>query len=237
MSTLFQPLYRQVYDLLKQRLKDGVWKPADLIPSEFALADELGVSQGTVRKALNQMVDENFLYRKQGKGTFVSEHTQESSLFRFFRLRRSGGQSLIPQTELLSSQRRTATRRECEKLDLKQAEEVVELIRRRSIEGELAVLEFVIQPLSIFPDIDQIEVLPNSLYTLYQEKYGITITRVQDELRAVALPADLSQYLELPANSPVMLVERASINIDERVVEWSQAYCTSGDFVYAASHK
>ena len=57
--TNFQPLYKQVYDLLTARIVNGDWKPSDNLPSEWALADELGVSQGTVRKALNQMVVEN----------------------------------------------------------------------------------------------------------------------------------------------------------------------------------
>ena len=64
MSTSFQPLYKQVYDVLTQRLQEGYWKPGDLLPSEFALADELGVSQGTVRKALNQLVTEYLLDRQ-----------------------------------------------------------------------------------------------------------------------------------------------------------------------------
>ena len=76
LSTNFQPLYKQVYDTLIVRLADGFWKPGAALPSEFALADQLGVSQGTVRKALNQLVAENILVRRQGKGTYVSEHTQ-----------------------------------------------------------------------------------------------------------------------------------------------------------------
>ena len=83
LSPSFQPLYKQVYDHLTGRLVEGHWKPAEPLPSEMALAQQLGVSQGTVRKALNQMVTENLLERRQGKGTYVAEHTQESSLFRF----------------------------------------------------------------------------------------------------------------------------------------------------------
>jgi GntR family transcriptional regulator len=53
LGTNFQPLYKQVYSLLTQRLVDGDWKPSEPLPSEIVLANELGVSQGTVRKALN----------------------------------------------------------------------------------------------------------------------------------------------------------------------------------------
>ncbi len=237
LSTNFQPLYKQVYDTLIARLADGYWKPAAALPSEFALAEELGVSQGTVRKALNQLVAENILIRRQGKGTYVSEHTQESSMFRFFRYREAGGEDLIPITEIIDVERRQATVREANKLNLTDELDVVQLTRLRSINGKPAIFERVLQPLAIFPDIDKERELPNSLYTLYQEKYNISIVEVQDELQAVNLPADIAEYLNLTADIPVLMTERASINIDGRVAEWSQAYCSTDNFVYSVSLK
>jgi GntR family transcriptional regulator len=234
LSTGFQPLYQQVFDLLTSRLVDGTWKPSQLIPSEMALAAELGVSQGTVRKALNQMVAQKMLERRQGKGTFVAEHTQESSLFRFFRLREPNGESLIPETNVISSSRREATDEEASKLNLPLNAPIVELVRLRFINQKPTVLEKVIQPLSIFPDIDKQAEIPNALYILYQEKYGITIVSVDDELRAVNVPKPLAQHLGLPVGSPVLMIERRSTNLDGRVVELSTAYCSSENFVYSA---
>ena len=237
LSTNFQPLYKQVYDTLIVRLADGYWKPAAALPSEFALADELGVSQGTVRKALNQLVAENILIRRQGKGTYVSEHTQESSMFRFFRYREAGGDDLIPVTEIIDVKKRKANRREAQKLELDNEKRLVQVTRLRSINGKPAIFERVLQPLAIFPGIDKERELPNSLYTLYQEKYNITIIEVRDELQAVSLPADIAGHLNLQANSPALMTERASINIDGRVSEWSQAYCSTDNFVYSVSLK
>ena len=228
----FQPLYKQVYDLLTQRLVRGDWKPSESLPSEIALADELGVSQGTVRKALNQMVAEKLLARRQGKGTFVAEHTQEDSLFRFFRIREPNGESMIPVTEVLSVERRQASDEERSHLQQANGSEVVEMVRLRKLHDHPTILETVIQPLAVFPDIDKETELPNSLYTLYQEKYGISIVSVKDELQAVALPAAAAKHLGLAAGTPVLMIERASINIDGRVVEWSQAYCSSENYVY-----
>jgi GntR family transcriptional regulator len=237
LSTNFQPLYKQVYDRLIGRIADGYWKPAAALPSEFALADELGVSQGTVRKALNQLVAENILIRRQGKGTYVSEHTQESSMFRFFRYREAGGEDLIPITEIVDVERRKATKREAKKLNLDKQLDLVQVTRIRSINGKPAIFERVLQPLAIFPGIDKETELPNSLYTLYQEKYNISIVEVRDELQAVSLPADIAEHLNLAADSPVLMTERSSINIDGRVAEWSQAYCSTDNFVYSVSLK
>lgn len=237
LATSFQPLYKQVYDLLTERLVKGHWKPSEPLPSEMALAEELGVSQGTVRKALNQMVAENLLARRQGKGTFVAEHTQESSLFRFFRLREPKGESLIPETVVLSIRRREPSDLERQNLQLPDEEEIVETVRLRSLQDSPTILEKVIQPLSIFPDIDNEAELPNSLYTLYQEKYGISINQVRDELHATTVPDDYADHLGIAQGSPVLMVERASINIDGRIVEWSQAYCSTEKFVYMVNLK
>jgi|TARA_B110000259_G_scaffold68026_1_gene80175 GntR family transcriptional regulator len=232
-SPELQPLYKQVYELLIARLIEGYWKPSQILPSEMLLAKEIGVSQGTVRKALNQMVAEKMLQRQQGKGTFVAEHTQESDLFRFFRLREPNGEMLIPDTLVLGSTRRKASGYETEKLNLKANELVVELTRVRSIHNKPAIIEKVIQPLSVFPDIDKNTDLPNALYILYQEKYGITIMSVSDEVRAVEISKDYAQHLDLPEGSPVLMIERSSVNIDGRIVEFSTAYCSSENLVYS----
>ena len=237
LSTGFQPLYKQVYDLLTTRLIEGYWKPTEILPSEMALADELGVSQGTVRKALGKMVAEKLLDRHQGKGTFVAELSQETSLFRFFRLREPDGESMIPETRVLSSRRRAATQHERTRLSLKGKTQVVELMRLRSLKGKPVILEKIIQPLSVFPNIDKKEGALNSLYALYQEEFGISIVSVHDELQAALLPKKHAKDLGLVAGSPVLMVERSSINIDGRVVELSQAYCSTENFVYCVHLK
>jgi GntR family transcriptional regulator len=237
LATNFQPLYKQVYDVLRSRLVQGHWKASEALPSEYALAEELGVSQGTVRKALNQMVAENMLERRQGKGTYVAEHTQESSLFRFFRFRESEGEDIIPDTKVLSSSKRAASIEEQEHLALQAGDMVVEIKRLRYLKSEPTIIENIIQPLTIFPDIDKESVIPNSLYGLYQEKYGITIVQVRDELHAVGLPDEYAEQLGLAAGTPVICVERASINIEGRVVEWSKAFCSTEKFVYFSNLK
>jgi len=235
LSTSFQPLYKQAYDLLVGRLVDGHWKPSEPLPSEHALAAELGVSQGTVRKALNQMVAEKLLQRRQGKGTFVAEHTQESSLFRFFRFQEPGGQSMVPETRIISITRRLALDKEREPLSLDHGAEVVEMVRVRSLQNHPTILEHVIQPLSVFPEIDKQDNIPNSLYTFYQDKYGISIVEVRENLRATQLSAEQGELLDLAVGTPVLLVERSSVNIDGRIVEWSEAVCSTEHYAYTVS--
>lgn len=234
-ATTFQPLYKQVYTLISERIARGEMKPAQSLPSEFALADELGVSQGTVRKALDKLVAEKILERRQGKGTYVAKHTQEKSLFRFFRFREPGGESLIPETTVISRKTRVCSAQEAKRLNLDSGQQVHELSRLRSLKGVPTIVERIIQPLDIFPGLDKEEELPNSLYSLYQERYDISIVEVREEIKATALPAKVAKRLDLPAKAPALLVSRVSVNIDGRAVEWSEAFCQTDQYVYSVN--
>ena len=100
-SVGYRPLYQQVRDLLVRRLADGQWQPGKSIPSEHQLAQELGVSQGTVRKALDTMAAERLLVRRQGRGTFVAELTEQHILFHFFKLRADDDAQRFPASRVI----------------------------------------------------------------------------------------------------------------------------------------
>lgn len=85
-SPTFSPLYRQIKTLLVQQLQSGEWHPGESIPSETELAARFAVSQGTVRKAIDELAAEHLLVRRQGKGTFVASHDDPRAFFRFLRL-------------------------------------------------------------------------------------------------------------------------------------------------------
>jgi len=89
-----RPLYAQVRDELIERIRSGVWKPGQLIPNEFDIAAEFGVSQGTARKAIEALASERLVLRRQGRGTFVVEHTPAHVLFRFFNIMDHAGSSI-----------------------------------------------------------------------------------------------------------------------------------------------
>ena len=82
----FSPLYQQIKTLILRSLQASEWKPGDMIPSEFDLAARFKVSQGTVRKAVDELAADNLLVRRQGKGTFVATHAEEQIQYRFLKL-------------------------------------------------------------------------------------------------------------------------------------------------------
>ena len=229
----FQPLYKQVYDRLVKRISEGDWKPAEALPSEYALADELGVSQGTVRKALNELEAEKVVERRQGKGTFVAEHTDEASIFRFFRLARVDGTRLTPESEVESIRRRQAKRQEKSILGLEDKEQVIEIHRIRIIDHSPCVAETIIFPHALFPDFDKLESISESLYPLYQRQFGIHIVDAEEQLRAVVATKDNARRLEIPVGTPLLRVDRVALTIDRTRVEWRSSLFDTRNFVYS----
>lgn len=231
----FQPLYKQVYDVLVRRIAEGAWRPAQALPSEQALAKELGVSQGTVRKAMDALASENLILRLQGKGSFVAEHTQEHALYHFFRLARPSpnNERITPQQGEVKVKRRPANHAEQLRLHLAKNAQVVEIRRTRLVDNTPTVIEKIIVPLSLFPGIDQQETLPNTLYSLYQSVYGVSITVVKEELCAVPANKRDAKILELDQGAPLLQIDRIAIALDGQVVEWRVSRCDTRHFVYA----
>lgn len=231
----FQPLYKQVYNVLVERIATGAWRPAQTLPSEQALAEELGVSQGTVRKAMDALAAENLILRRQGKGSFVAEHTQEHALFRFFRLARPapGRERITPTLGEEKVRRRPANEAERERLGLRNRAEVVEIRRTRLIDAVPRVIEKIILPLSLFPGIDKQQALPNTLYSLYQGAYGISIAVAKEELRAVLANKGDAKSLRIEAGAALLQIDRIAVALDGKPVEWRVSRCDTRDIVYA----
>jgi len=229
----FQPLYKQVYDLLVERISKGDWKPAESLPSEYALAAELNVSQGTVRKALNELEAEKMVERRQGKGTFVAEHTNEDSIFRFFRLTHLDGTRLTPKSKVESIKLRRAKRQEKSILDLGDKEKIIEIRRTRVINDSPCVAEIIILPYSLFPDFDKLESLTESLYPFYQKKFGINIVNAQEQLKAEVASKGHAKRLEIPVDTPLLRADRVALEIDGTKVEWRSSLFDTRNFVYS----
>jgi GntR family transcriptional regulator len=231
----YRPLYSQVYETLVKRIAEGVWKAGQALPSEQALALQLGVSQGTVRKALDALAIDKVIDRRQGKGTYVAELTQERSLFRFFRLARATGARAVPTSGDESVRRRKAKSLEASALNLAEGAEIIEILRTRFVDDEPMAFERIVVPTELFPDLDQRAPLPNTLYALYQREYGINIVSTEEKLRADAARREDVRRLKLSEGAPLLQVERAALAVNGRRVEWRVSRCDTTSLVYAVT--
>jgi GntR family transcriptional regulator len=220
----FRPLYRQVRDVLVKRIVDGVWRPGETLPSETDIATDLRVSQGTVRKALNELAEENFVVRRQGKGTFVARHDEERILFQFFKLTADNGISEFPDSRILSVAVEAADAGTAETLNLRTGSRVVRIERQRSLAGRICILERIALPRALFPAIEKCD-LPNNLYELYRSAFGVTVVRAQERLKAVAAAKRDAKALGLPPGVPLLSINRTAFAADGRPVEQRLSLC------------
>ncbi len=230
----FRPLYAVVKQRLMQRLIKGEWRSGKILPSETALASEFGVSQGTVRKALDAMAGENLLVRKQGKGTFVAEHDPHRALFHFFHLIGDDGVRQLPRSRVLECTRQEATPRAAERLRVPPGSAVIRFRRVRSLDERPVMVETIVVPEPLFPGLSPVadEEPPNTLYALYERQYGIVIVGAAERLRAVAAAADDAALLGLAAGAPLIEIERTAFTFNQKPVELRVSRCDTRSHHY-----
>ncbi len=233
----FHPLYRQVKDRLVRRIAGGEWQTGQIIPSEFQIADELGVSQGTVRKALDEMTADRLLVRRQGRGTFVAAHDEDRILFQFFKLTRDNGEREFPDSDVTSVSRLRAPQDAQQKLGLTKADAVVVIHRVRSLGGVTAVSERIVVPAARFLGLEKFNPVPNNLYGLYAERYGVTVARAAESLKAISCPKEDAALLGIKAGTPLLAIDRIGIDLEGRKMEWRLSLCRTDRFHYQSDLK
>ena len=227
----FRPLYRQVRDVLADRIARGVWRAGDALPSEFDLAADLATSQGTVRKALDELAAENLVVRRQGRGTYVARHDDARILFQFFKLVPDGGEATFPESRILSVSDGEAASDECGHLALAPRAPVIRLVRERSLAGRPAIWERITLSADPFGPIREGPV-PNNLYELYATRFGVAVARARERLKAVAAGSEEAASLGVAPGSPLLQVDRIAAAIDGRPVEWRLSLCRTDDLHY-----
>ncbi|MEH6648731.1 MAG: GntR family transcriptional regulator [Motiliproteus sp.] len=230
--TQFLPLYAQVKQLLVQRLIDKTWTPGMGLPSENQLAAELKVSQGTVRKALDEMAAEKLVVRRQGRGTFVAEHSQEQALFHFFRLVDLDGLQKIPESIVLSAKNVAASELEIKQLGLNSGELVTRIERLRQLDGRPVIYEILSVPVALIPDLGEKQPLPNSLYSLYQRDYGMSVLKAVERVKAVSAGAVEAKRLGVKTGTPLLEIERTASALDGRAIELRVSRCDTEQHRY-----
>jgi GntR family transcriptional regulator len=230
----FRPLYIQVRDEIVRQLADGRWQPGASLPSEQELARELGVSQGTVRKALDSLTADHLLVRRQGRGTFVAEFEESRILFQFFRLSPDSGERKFPTSSVLSRTTDKASAQERTALQLKGASKVVRIERIRHHTGTPILREILSLPADRFPGFSELKEIPNNVYQLYSQRWGIQVTKSFERLKAVAATKDDSDALRCEVGHPLLLIERVAFDINKRPVEYRRSFCLTKEMHYAS---
>ena len=230
----FQPLYEQIKLLLTQSLAGGEWKPGEAIPSEIELAARFGVSQGTVRKAIDELAAENILLRRQGKGTYVSSHSEPDYQYRFLRVNPDSGTRSHPKNLFFGLERGKAVGELASALRLKPGTATLGFKRVMSFGGNPVVFDEIVFSASQFPGLtlSELEDFNGSVYSFYETIFGVRMIRAQERLRAVAADSVAAAHLKVAAGAPLLCVDRTAYTYGDQPVEWRRGLCVTDGFSY-----
>jgi GntR family transcriptional regulator len=217
----FSPLYQQIKALILQSLQDGEWKPGEAIPSEIELAARFRVSQGTVRKAIDELAAENLVVRRQGKGTFVATHAEQQVRYRFLRLVPDSGDEAPAQRTVLECKRARASADIARALALRTGEPVVQVRRVLTFGGLPTILEDIWLPGNTFKGLtaEQLTGHQGPTYALFELEFGVRMVRAEEKIRAVAAEAQQAALLDVAAGTPLLSVERLSFTYNDLPME------------------
>ncbi len=217
----FSPLYQQIKGLLTRELQAGVWKPGEGIPSEQELAGRFKVSQGTVRKAIDELAADNLLVRRQGKGTFVATHAEQRIQYRFLRLTPDDGNERGMARRLLDCRRIRAPADVARALDCKCADAVLQLRRLLLVADKPVVLDEIWLPGALFKGLsaERLSDYKGPMYGMFEAEFGVRMIRAEEKIRAVAADPGSAELLGLTPGAPLLSVERLSFTYGDKPVE------------------
>jgi GntR family transcriptional regulator len=218
-----RPLYLQVRDALLERIKDGRWKPGANLPSEIDLYRQLGVSLGTLRKALSVLESEQLIVREPGRGTFVRQHQAGQGLGRFNPIRGIDGAPLRSDVRSRKVKLVSPTAAERAVLKLKPGEQVVRIQRIRMLDQRPLAYEQASLPDRRFPGLVGHDDIPDELEELAQN-WGVILARAEAKVRVAPVTSAAAVALSLAERTPVLALERIAFDTDHEPVEVMAAY-------------
>lgn len=210
----FSPLYRQIKGLILQSLQAGEWKPGEPIPSEVELASRFRVSQGTVRKAIDELAAENLVVRRQGKGTFVATHAEQHVQYRFLKLVPDAGAGIEGPAErtIVDCKRQRASADVARALGLRTGDGVLQVRRVLAYAGVPTILEDLWLPGTPFKGLtaERLAQWHGPMYALFETEFGVRMVRAEEKIRAVRPDAAQAVLLHVSPETPLLSVERVA---------------------------
>jgi len=220
----FSPLYQQIKGLILQSLQAGEWKPGEAIPSEMELAARFRVSQGTVRKAIDELAADNLVVRRQGKGTFVATHAEQHVQYRFLRLLPDTGDASEEgpaQRSIIDCKRVRASADVARALQLRTGDAVLQARRVLAFAGTPTILEDIWLPGQAFKGLtaQQMASYPGPTYAMFEIDFGVRMVRAEEKLRAVLPDTAQARLLGVDCATPLLSVERIAYTYNDVPME------------------
>lgn len=215
--------YQEVKQKITEDLVRGRYPMGQALPAEKDLSKELDVSIGTLRKAVDELVAEGIVVRRQGRGTYVAEHDLKRLLYYFFHVvKHDIDKKVNPKVELVSLTSATANKEEATKLNIKEGSPVWRLVNRLYLEGKCVMIDQITLDKKRFPKLTRADYVnrEGSIYQLYQMQYGQTVVRSSERLRAGLATKQHAEWLGMKPHAPVLIIRRVALGIQDDPIEW-----------------
>lgn len=228
------PLYQRLREEMLAKIAAGEWSPGAPIPTEAELTRHYGVAIGTVRKAVDTLVNEGLLLRSQGRGTFVRRPNFDASLARFFRQVNASGGREIPASRILSKTLQQSSLSVAKALELDEGEQVVHMERLRMVEGRTLFHEEIWLPAARFGVLLEIdaESFGELLYPFYEKQCGQCIASAKETLTVGAADSAMAKKLSIEKGAPVVTIERTALGYDRCPLEYRLSRAAAEGFRY-----
>ena len=233
-----QPLYQQVARAIENAIAAGEWKLDEAIPSEIELAEEFGVSVGTLRRAITELVDHGLLVAHQGSGTYVKRYSDGTYWNRYQRFMTRDGRLIQWDGELLLLERIPATKEVADALGLTEGDEIIHVQRKMTANPKrnpdvtcTGIDESFLHP-EYFKKLtpESYKTYANmSLYELYEKATGTIILSARDYLLASVSSKEDEKRWGIKAGSSMVTIVRKASTFGNKIVEYRREYVQAND--------
>ncbi len=223
------PIYYKLQLDLQNKIESGEWKPGDIVPPERKIAEDYGVSLGTVRKAVLNLVAEGLLHRIQGRGTTVTGTVMIRDNLLYYRfLTDFPSKEAVLKIELLSLSTTPAVPRINRLLKARPKDDLYLLRRRFSSQGRPVLYSVSYLPKSL---LDGLEDLPRHnfekvpFYLAVEDKFGIPTVANHELIGSVAAEPEVAGVLSVEPGKPLLMIEMLALTHKKRPYEYRISYC------------
>lgn len=221
--------YKRIKYAIAESLRKNQWPKGKAIASETALSRRYGVSIGTVRKAVDELVKENVLVREHGRGTFVCSETADYMLDVFYRLEGHDGSRELPKSRLLAFERTMPTQELAVRLNLR-TDEPIFLVQKVLTKNDVpAIYDEIAIPAKFFPYLTEQTLVQyqSTLYEIFQKEYGLTVVQVRETIEACLPPSSVRLHLNMDPGEPALFIKRQAFLAREIPIETRYRYVAS----------
>jgi GntR family transcriptional regulator len=222
------PYYQQLYEILRGKIDQGIWRPGDMIAPESELIESYQVSRSTVRQVLDMLVQEGLIYRQRGRGSFVAHPTLEQTMLRIVSFTEDMRQrGFEPGTSVLTSRLISAPQEIAVKLEINLGEELAHVKRLRLADGEPMSIEESYLVHRYCRGVLEHNYAEQPLREILERDYGIRLVHARQTIRAILATKDQAKLIDVPEKSALLFIERVTYSQDAIPVEFLRIYYRS----------